>query len=134
MGGTSPTNSEFRSDRGELIASLSLSNAITPDKGVSGGNTDTRLFWRAINAQGFLTLSVVRLPIFQVGLAAEDDSDAASSEADVEFAPVPRPMLLQPLRKPRIVPGDAFQLNGPSHVLFLDALDHCTTSAIRAGM
>lgn len=76
----------------------------------------------------------MRLPVFQVGRTAEDDPDASSSKADVELAAVPRPMLFKPLRKPWVIPIDAFQLEGASHVLFLDAPDHRLTFVLRAGM
>jgi hypothetical protein len=52
------------------------------------------------------------LPVLQVSLPAEDDSDAPAPEANTQLAAVARPMLLQPLLKLRIVFTDASQLKG----------------------
>ena len=75
----------------------------------------------------------MRLPIFQVSLSAEDDADASSAEADVDFAAVTGPMLFKPLRKSWVIPTHALQLKGAGHVVLFDTFDHCLTSGVCAG-
>src|SRR6185437_8914004 len=74
--------------------------------------------------------TVMLLPVDQVSLAAENDSNASATEADAEPAAVAHPMLLQPLLQPRIIFADTIQLKGVGHVLLLHTFDHCPHSRI----
>jgi hypothetical protein len=66
-------------------------------------------------------------PVLKVGISSEHHPDAFAAEANAELAAVPRPMLLQPLLKPRVVLADSFQLKGTGNVLLFDTFNRSET-------